>query len=66
VTRSGLVDSLGQLTSNTGFRDVMRDTGFDKALDWNAKLPGKTLNPATETKGLLHIYGFFRDFLRRV
>jgi hypothetical protein len=62
ATRADLVDSLGQLASNTGFRDVMRDAGFDKAPDWNAKLPGKTLSPAAEIKGLLHVYGFFRDF----
>ena len=40
----------------------MADTGFEKAPDWNTKLPGKTLDPAAEIKGLFHIYGFYRDF----
>jgi hypothetical protein len=62
VTRRDLVEALTQLTSNERFTAAMADAGLDKAPDWDAKLPGKSLDPAAEIKGLLLVYGFYRDF----
>ena len=62
VTRRDLLDALLQLTSNERFEAAMAEAGLEKAPDWENKLPGKTLDPAVEIKGLLHIYGFYRDF----
>ncbi len=61
-TRKNLVESLSQLTSNEGFKAALAEAGFDKAPDWDSRLPAKTLNPAAEIKGLLAIFGFYRDF----
>ncbi len=62
VTRRDLVDALSQLASNEQFNAAMADAGLDKAPDWDSKLPGKTLDPAVEIKGLLFVYEFYRDF----
>jgi hypothetical protein len=62
VTRSSLVEALAPLTANQSFHEALSEAGFDKPLDWNVKLPGKTLNPAAEITGLLHIHGFYREF----
>jgi hypothetical protein len=62
VTRRDLVDALSQLTSNERFKAAMADAGLESAPDWDTKLPGKTLDPAVEIKGLLLVYGFYRDF----
>jgi hypothetical protein len=62
VTRRDLVDALSQLASNERFKAAMAAAGLDKAPDWDSELPGKTLDPAVEIKGLLFVYGFYRDF----
>ena len=62
VTRKDLLEALTQLTLNERFKAAMADAGLDEAPDWDSKLPGKGLNPAVEIKGLLLVYGFYRDF----
>ncbi|MEX2382298.1 MAG: hypothetical protein WD490_07945, partial [Opitutales bacterium] len=61
-TRTALTEALSQLSGNKDFQKALDEAGIETPRNWNTTLPGRTLNPAREINGLLHIHGFFRDF----